>query len=291
MTDSTTASATGPTATVTRRDVVRVAGPDAATYLQGQISQDVDALAVNTSTWTFVLQPQGKVDSWARITKVSADEFLLDVDQGHGEALEARLNRFKIRTKADVSLVEWPMVSVRGAGAPHGELPDGCLRLPPVGPDVEGYDIVGPDAAVPADVVEVGADRLEAERVRHGVPAMGSELDADTIPAEIGQWIIDASVSFTKGCFVGQELVARIDSRGGNVPRRLRAVVLDQAVEPGAPIVSAGPDSSVTSLAEIDGAPVALAFLGRKVAPGDTVQVGGVSGVVRELPLTGVSPE
>lgn len=287
MTESTDTTTT--IAAVTRRDVVRVAGPDAATYLQGQISQDVDALAVNTSTWTFILQPQGKVDAWARITKVSADEFLLDIDHGHGEALEARLNRFKIRTKADVELVEWPMVSVRGSDAPHGELPDSCLRLPAVGPDVEGYDILGPDAAVPEGVREVGAGALEADRVLHGVPAMGSELGADTIPAEIGQWIIDASVSFTKGCFVGQELVARIDSRGGNVPRRLRAVVLDQPVELGAPVLSAGPDTSVTSVAVGDRQTVALAFLGRKVAVGDTVDVAGVSGVVHELPLSGAS--
>ena len=99
MTDSTTASATGPTATVTRRDVVRVAGPDAATYLQGQISQDVDALAVNTSTWTFVLQPQGKVDSWARITKVSADEFLLDL-QSEPQSREGEVQQLRGRLRS-----------------------------------------------------------------------------------------------------------------------------------------------------------------------------------------------
>ena len=56
---------------------------------------------------------------------------------------------------------------------------------------------------------------------------MGAELTEDTIPAEAGQWLVDASVSFTKGCYTGQELVARIDSRGGNVPRPVRLFVVE----------------------------------------------------------------
>src|SRR5690606_18640980 len=83
------------------RDVVRVAGPDALTYLQGQLSQDVvDDFDVGATTWSFVLQPTGKVDSWARVTRTAGDEVLLDVDGGHGEALIARLRRFLLRTKA-----------------------------------------------------------------------------------------------------------------------------------------------------------------------------------------------
>lgn len=273
-----------------RRDVLRVWGPDATSFLQGQISQDVDALAVNTSTWTFILQPQGKVDAWARITKVSADEYLLDVDHGHGAAVETRLARFKIRTKAELELLDWPMISVRGAGAPRDEVPDGVFRLSLAVRGIEGYDLLGPDAAIPTGVREGTPGELEADRIVHGVPAMGSELDADTIPAEVGQWIIDTSVSFTKGCFVGQELVARIDSRGGNVPRRLRALVLDASVEAGAEIEADGPASTVTSVSETATGPVALAYLGRKVEPGDVVDVGGVRAVVHELPLSGARP-
>lgn len=274
----------------TQRDVVRASGPDATKFLQGQISQDVDALAVNTSTWTFVLQPQGKVDAWVRITKVSADEYLLDVDHGHGADVEARLARFKIRTKVDLELLEWPMVAVRGADAPHDDVPDGVLRLPLARRDVDGYDLLGPGASIPAGVHEGTAAQLEAHRVTHGIPAMGSELNEDTIPAEVGPWIIDASVSFTKGCFVGQELVARIDSRGGNVPRHLRALVLDSPVEVGAPVEAEGPASTVTSIADTAAGPVALAYLGRKVEPGDVVTAGGVRAVVHELPLAGMSP-
>src|SRR5690606_7561419 len=72
------------------------------------------------------------------------------------------------------------------------------------------------------------SEALEALRIECGVPAMGAELTDATIPAEAGQWLIDASVSFSKGCYTGQELVARIDSRGGNVPRPVRGLRLGQ---------------------------------------------------------------
>jgi folate-binding protein YgfZ len=275
-----------PFATVTTRDVVRVCGPDAASFLQGQLSQDVDSLAVGTATWTFVLQPQGKVDTWARITKTAAECFCLDTDAGHGDALEARLTRFKIRVKVDIEGFSDPAVHVRGHHPPRDDhLPDGVLRLPVVGPGVEGYDLLGTDR--PPDGVTVGEpERYDAYRVTHGVPAMGHELDADTIPAEVGQWMVDASVSFTKGCFVGQELVARIDSRGGNVPRHLRILTTPEPVAAGAPVEADGPPSSVTTAAVSDElGPVALAYLGRRVEPGDTVRVGGVEALVHDAPL------
>ena len=274
-------------AVLTSRDTVRVTGRDAAAFLEGQLSQHVDALAVGTSTWTFVLQPQGKVDAWARLTKTAADSFLLDVDAGHGAALEARLARFKIRTAAELERAELPCVAVRGADAPRADLPDGALRLPLSGPDAEGYDLLG-TSEVPEGMLVVGEEALDAHRVVHGIPAMGRELDADTIPAEVGTWIVEASVSFTKGCFVGQELVARIDSRGGNVPRRLRALRLSAPVEVGATVESDGPDSVVTSVAmTADHGPVALAYLGRRVDPGATVRVDGDEATVAELPLGG----
>lgn len=273
----------------TERDVVRVSGPDAMRYLQGQLSQDLDALAVGTSTWTFILQPQGKVDGWARITKTGADVFCLDTDAGAGEALEARLRRFLLRTNADIERFVEPCVLARGEHLSREDhLPDGVLRLPVSGPGVHGYDLLGSGVEVPAGVPEQTQEHYDAYRVAHGVPVVGRELDENTIPAEIGQWIIDASVSFTKGCFTGQELVARIDSRGGNVPRHLRAIVLDAPVEAGTEVEADGPTSAVTTAALSDEhGPVALAFCGRKVGPGATVTVGGVSGTVHEVPLGG----
>lgn len=271
-------------ATAIRRDAVRVSGPDAATFLHGQLSQDVDALAVSTSTWTFVLQPDGKVHTWARLTKTAADVFLLDTDAGAGAALESRLSRFLLRTKASVEALTLEGFAVRGDDLPHPDVAEGVLRLP--SPRHLGHDVLGAGAAVPAGIDVAEDATLEAHRIEHGIPAMGAELHDGVIPAEVGQWIIDESVSFTKGCFVGQELVARIDSRGGNVPRTLRAIVCDAPVEVGDEIESVGPASAVTSAttASSHGA-VALAYCGRKVEPGVQVVVGATQGVVYELPL------
>lgn len=266
------------------RDVVRVTGPDASAFLQGQLSQDIGALAVATSTWSFVLHPQGKVQSWVRVTKSGADTFLLDVDGGFGTALDARLRMFLIRTDAVIESVQWPCVAVRGVEPPRGALDPDVFRLP-LARD-HGYDLLGPGAAVPDGVEMVDADTIEARRILDGVPAMGRELTDDTIPAEVGQWIIDTSVSFTKGCFVGQELVARIDSRGGNVPRHLRAIVTERPVAVGDQVDADGPASPVTSTAaDTPFGPVALAFVSRKTDVGDTVTVAGTSGTVHELPL------
>jgi len=166
-----------------RRDVVAVTGGDAERFLQGQVSQDVVTLAVGDQAWALLLQPQGKLDAWLRVTRTAADHFELDVDTGFGDAVVERLMRFLIRTDASVTVAA-------------------------------------------TDVALDHRDVSEVERIRAGVPAMGAELDASTIPAEVGRWFIDTSVSFTKGCYCGQELVARIDSRGSNVARLLRVVEL-----------------------------------------------------------------
>ena len=118
--------------------------------------------------------------------------------------------------------------------------PSGRLTRAITWPGVEGVDLLGPDGAPGIDLPEAGPEALEALRVEAGVPAMGAEVHEGTIPAELGQWVIDASVSFTKGCYTGQELVARIDSRGGNVPRPVRGLLLDGAASVGAAVLVDG---------------------------------------------------
>ena len=263
------------------RDVLRVAGPDAIAYLQGQLSQDIDAVAVGSSARSFVLQPTGKVDAWVRVTRVAADEVVVDVDGGHGEALMARLRRFLLRTKADIDALDWRAVAIRGPGAADAvpaELGDDALTAPAGWPGVDGVDVLGRAAEPPSGVPEVDAAAYESLRIRSGVPRMGAELTDATIPAEAGRWVIDASVSFTKGCFTGQELVARIDSRGGHVPRRLRGLVADAGEQPplGASLVVEGAEvGKVTSAAPAPGAggSLALAYVGRAVTPPAAAQV------------------
>lgn len=286
-------------AVVIARDVVRVSGPDAIAYLQGQTSQDVAALSVGASTRSFVLQPAGKVDAWLRVTRTGDEELVLDVDPGHGEAVVARLRRFLLRTKAEVDPLDWQAIALRGPGAATaaGEAM-AELAVPAGWPGVDGVDLLGPHVRAPLDVPTADVAAYESARIRSGVPAMGTELTEATIPAEVGQWVIDASVSFTKGCFTGQELVARIDSRGGNVPRHLRGLDIGGVVAPplGAAVLVDGTEvGRVTSVAPRPGEDglVALAVVGRSVTPpaAATVQVDGQGGAVAatvvELPFAG----
>jgi len=202
---------------VGERDVLSVSGPDAESYLQGQVSQDVASLSVGESAWSLILQPQGKVDAWFRVTRVAEDGFLLDVDAGFGDKLLARVERFMMRVKVDLELATWTL------HAYQGELDQALVTAPIVAraADGQGVDVIGPDLPSP-DIDEVDATQRLRRRIEAGIPAMGSELDESTIPAEAG--IVNRSVSFTKGCYTGQELVARVDSRGDNTPRRLRIV-------------------------------------------------------------------
>ena len=235
---------------------IMVVGPDATSYLQGQLSQDVAALAVGASAWSLLLQPSGKLGSWLRVTRSADDGFVLEVEPAAIDAVLARLQRFKLRTDAEIS-------------APVG-------RSEMLEPSLESNE--------PA----------EAARIEAGVPRMGAEIVDDVIPAELGQWLIDRSVSFTKGCYTGQELVARVDSRGGNVPRHLRGLVVQGAVvpPPGAEIVVGdkvvGTVTSSARSTALD-APVALGFVHRTVDPPApvTLRWDGVAAdaVVRELPL------
>jgi tRNA-modifying protein YgfZ len=283
-----------PVAIPISRDVVRVAGPEATAYLQGQLSQDVEALALDTTTWSFVLQPTGKVEAWVRVTRTADDVYLLDLDGGWGDAVAARLRRFLLRTKAEVELLDWECLALRGEGAAAVSDLVGEVRAQAGWPDVEGVDLLGPGLGLLADVPPSDLGTYHALRIAAGVPAMGAELTEKTIPAEVGQWVVDASVSFTKGCYTGQELVARIHSRGGNVPRHLRGLVVEGRDVPpaGASVVVDGAEvGTVTSAAlsaDLD-APVALAYVGRAVTPPVDATItspeGSTPAHIHELPL------
>ena len=269
----------------TERDVVTITGSDAATYLQGQVSQDINALGVDDTAWTFVLSPQGKVDGWGRLHRVDAETFDVDLDPGAGEGVAARLQRFLLRTKAEVTLETGvPAVAVRGL------VPEGALPI--VGLDVVGGDVLRakvddlPDEVLDGALELIDGD-LEGFRIRGGIPAWGSEIDHDTIPATLGQWVIEASVSFSKGCYTGQELVARIDSRGGHVPRRLcgfTAVELppgrgDEVVVDGTAVGVVTSDT----IDPVDGESIGLAFVQRALDVPAEATAGGVA--IRLVPL------
>jgi len=265
------------------RDVVRASGADARSYLQSQLSQDLAPVAVGSSVWSFLLQPNGKVAALVRVTVRGDEELVLDVDGGVGAEVMARLDRFRIRVKVELQVVDWQSVAVRGVDQmPLGSFPaDGLVAPAWWGPEC-GYDLLGPSAVAPADVDEGDADRLAAARVEAGWPAMGTEITDQTIPGELGP-VVARAVSFTKGCYPGQELVERMDSRGASAPRQLRRLrsVADGRLTAGATVTADGRDvGRVTSAA----GGVGLALLGRAVDPGTAVLVDGVPATVEAIP-------
>jgi folate-binding protein YgfZ len=222
------------------RDIVEVAGPDSSTYLQSQLSQDLRQLQVGESTWSFVLQPTGKVEVLLRVWRTADDQFVLDTDAGFGAAMIARLNRFKIRVKAEITSLDWRCIAVRDDGAATSDdqvataLPDGGVVA-----WGSGYDLLGPAPVPPAGAEAGDADRLLAARVAAVWPSMGAEIvPGEAIPAETG--VVAAAVSFTKGCYPGQELVERMDSRGAAAPRLLQRVTVAAGTQAGDPYVVDG---------------------------------------------------
>jgi tRNA-modifying protein YgfZ len=292
LTDDLTVLRDGLGAVTVPRDVVRATGPDAVTFLQGQLSQDVSALAPGESAFSLLLQPEGKVSTFLRVTRLGEEELVLDTDAGYGDAMVARLERFKLRVRCDLEVAAWSCVAVRGAGAAEVEAPpEGTWQVVPETPGLPGVDLLGPDPTPPAGAVVVDPAAYEVLRIEAGVPRMGAELDGATIPAAAG--VVERSVSFTKGCYTGQELVARIDSRGGNTPTRLCGVrVLSGDVPPhGAALVIGDADvGAITSVApSADGGAVALAYVRRAVdPPADAVvrwERGEAAGRIESLPL------
>ncbi|MCY3651275.1 MAG: folate-binding protein YgfZ [Acidimicrobiaceae bacterium] len=282
---------TATVAALVPRDVVRVWGADAATYLQGQISQDVEAVEVGASAWSLVLAPQGKVEAWFRLTRLGENEFLIDLDAGFAEALVARLERFRLRVDASFeSLKGWRMLAVRGPAAadPNLDEVDAVVRASVEWPGFEGVDLLGPEVSVPAGVADSPA-AMGVARIRAGWPAMGHELTERTIPAEIAG-LVESSVSFTKGCYTGQELVARIDSRGGNVPRPVRLLeIRGEEVPAGAGITVDGKAVGEVTSAAADpasGVTVALGPVHRRVEPPADAEVDSIPATVLATPAT-----
>ncbi|NNE72156.1 MAG: folate-binding protein YgfZ [Acidimicrobiales bacterium] len=255
------------------RDVVRIAGVDTEKYLQGQLSQDV-SFPVGERRFSLVLEPQGKIDAWFRLHRLTETEYLADLDAGSADALIARLERFKLRS--DVTITPepaWRCLAIRGGeAAAVAATIDGELKAPLVGPwpGFEGVDVLGPGVEAPRDLEIVDEAAFEHARIAAGFPAMGSELTADVIPAATG--VVDVSASFTKGCYTGQELVARVESRGSNTPTKLHRLTVADGVAVGASVTQAGAEvGTITSAARN----AALAYLKRSVDAEAPIEVAG----------------
>ncbi|MXW42525.1 MAG: folate-binding protein YgfZ [Acidimicrobiia bacterium] len=279
-----------------QRSVLAVNGGDAESFLQGQLSQDVASLRQGQSAWSLVLQPQGRIDAFVRVSRLGSEQFVLDTD-GLVEPLVDRLERFKLRTQVVIEPLQWLGIAVRGPEASRYLGQDAVQAAVSSEVPIGGVDILGVDLVWPSDLPCMDAATFEVHRIRSGWPRTGSEINQRTIPAEAE--VVSFTVSFTKGCFVGQELVARMDSRGNTAPRYLRVLTFaEQAdIACGEPIIASselGVDEqdevgTITSVAwdAINGETVALGYVKRNVAMPAVLYVAGCVAQVSAVPRDG----
>ena len=252
------------------RLVVDVSGSDAGKYLHSQLSNDIASLPIGGSRLSFVLEPMGKVVALLRVTRTSEETFVLDTEnvEGLAEQLLARLNRFKIRVKVDITASTQKFLSLR---AQDGSVIERAGFTPTQWGT--GAVIDAPLSAVDPSSLsqyeQVTPEQFDALRIRSGWPAMGCEIiPGETLPAAIG--VVAVAVSFTKGCYPGQELVERMDSRGSTAPKNLRLLtgVMVENAKSGDPVIVAGETvGEFTSVAT----GCALAFVARGVELGEVV--------------------
>ena len=278
-------------------------GPDAVSFLQGIITQDVAGMQPGSVARSMLLEPRGKLASllWLlrddeRVGIVTASDVLDDTI--------ASLSRWRMRVDVEFESDDRPMFEVWG---PQPTLGDDLSQ-----PEVPGWSerdgvlvatltiephrravVAGlsSEALTERGLAPVGTLVATTLRIEAGEPVMGVDVDEKTIPQESG--LVEASVSFTKGCYLGQELVARIDSRG-RVNRHLRAIRITESVLPpvGSEVVFGDVVVGlVTSVGESLAvkAPVAMALLRKEAEPEAAVRIrwegGETVGTVAALPL------
>jgi folate-binding protein YgfZ len=235
---------------VRRRSFVRVAGPDASDYLQRMVSNDVEALAVGEACPALLLTAKARVIAPLVVWRRGEEDFLLLTEPELGEIVRAHLARMRLRARCEIEPEQHESVLVFGSE-------QGLAT-----------DFPGASEAVDAGLEPTLSDEeLERRRVAAGVPRWGREIDDRILPAEAG---LEAShISFSKGCYPGQEPVARLHYRG-HPNRELRVLRLDRVPPYDAELVH---DDKVvgrvtSAVADEDGSVVALAYV-RTEVPAD----------------------
>ena len=221
------------------------------------LSNDVVALAVGDSCEALLLTPKGRVIAPMRVLRQADDDFLLLTEPELGERLVSELTRTRFAAKAEIGLEEHRSFLLLGPAA--GGIPNADYGVPAV-------EVLDRDP--PPDAAELGEDALEALRIDAGTPRFAREIDDRVLPAEAG--LVGRAVSLTKGCFPGQEPIARLHYRG-HANRGLRVLEVE-AAEPGTEILWEGKSvGRVTSAV----AGRALGFVRNEVPADAVLDVGG----------------
>jgi folate-binding protein YgfZ len=230
------------------RAYLRVAGPDAADYLQRMVSNDVEALSVGESCEALLLNAKARVIAPLRIIRRAADDFLLLTEPELGETARAELVRMRFAAKAEIEAEEHESWLVLGGEEVLDERPAG---------------------------EEVDEEQLERWRIESGIPRWGREIDDRILPAEAG--LDETHISFSKGCYPGQEPIARQRYRG-KVNRRLRVLETDGAVEPGDDLLLDGKKVGRITSAVYG---LALGYVRVEVPAGAQLELGAKPGFAR----------
>jgi len=285
---------------------LEVRGPDAAEFLQGQVTNDVEALAPGKGCYAAMLNPKGRVVADMRILRQARERFLLDTEATASEAVLSDLRIYKIGRQVEIaetpdrrvlSLIgpgsEEVAASALGVRTPSDEhsLVEARDGLFAVRTDL-GVDVIADRPAeargllIGAGAQPVSLDAAEIVRIERGRPRHGLDMTEDNLPAEAG--IVERAVSFTKGCYVGQEPVARMHYKG-HPNRHLRGLRLSAQAEPGTLLFTDGKEVGRVTSPTLSPAlgPIALAMVRREVTPGDQLSVGegGPAAAVVELPF------
>jgi folate-binding protein YgfZ len=283
------------------RGKLALTGPQAKELLSGQVTNDIEALTAGTGCFAALLTNKGKMLADLRVIDTGA-ELWLDTERVALQALFDNLRRGAVGWQAELHkrTLQQALLSLVGphaAQAVGGEVgPEHANRAAQLG----GADVLliatdlGIDVVCAAEHAErvrgalgvpvVPEAAAEVVRVESGRPRYGVDLDEGTIPQEAG--LNERAVSFTKGCYVGQETVARLHYRG-KPNRHLRGLRFSDAVPTGTPLVLAEREvgrvgSSVVSPRL---GPIGLALVRREAAVGDELVAGGTRAVVAELPF------
>ena len=238
------------------RSFIRVSGPAAEDYLDRMVSNDVAALGPGESCEALLLTAKARVIAPLVVLRRGHDDFLLLTEPGLAERVRAELIRFRFAAKAEIELEEHTShVLFGGDGIPTADYGEPAAEVL----DAELEPTLAPE-------------ELEQLRIRAGTPAWGKEIDDRILPAEAG--LTERAVSFTKGCYPGQEPIARLHYRG-HANRGLRVLRLDEPPVPETEIIYEGKSvGRITSSArDADGA-VALAYVRREVPDDAELAVG-----------------